>query len=90
MEYVQQVLVQIAADKLGDARVLLDDLEAHRRELRSMRGFRVMSINRAIEAGGITLVSVAGFDWIATRSIAWKLAAAAAVAVSVYQLSFLL
>lgn len=58
MEYVQQVLVQIAADKLGDARVLLDDLEAHRRELRSMRGFKVMSITRAIEAGGITLVSV--------------------------------
>jgi CO/xanthine dehydrogenase Mo-binding subunit len=51
-------LVQIAADKLGDARVLLDDLDAHRRELRSMRGFKAMSITRAIEAGGITLVSV--------------------------------
>jgi hypothetical protein len=58
MEQVQQVQVHVAAAKLGDARILFDDLEAHRRELRGLRGFVSMSINRAIESGGDTSVSV--------------------------------
>jgi plastocyanin/heme-degrading monooxygenase HmoA len=58
MEYVQQVNVHVAAAKLGDARVFFDDLEAHRRELRGLRGFVSMSIARSIEPGGDTLVSV--------------------------------
>jgi plastocyanin len=58
MEQVQQVQVHIAAAKLGDARILFDDLEAHRRELRGLRGFVSMSINRATEAGGDTSASV--------------------------------
>jgi plastocyanin len=58
MEYVQQVQALVAATKLGDARILFDALEAHRRDLRGLRGFVSMSINRSIEAGGDTLISV--------------------------------
>lgn len=58
MEYVHQVSVLVAAAKLGDARALFDDLEAHRRELRGLRGFVSMSVSRAVEAGGDTLVSI--------------------------------
>jgi plastocyanin len=58
MEQVQQIQVHVAAAKLGDARILFDDLEAHRRELRGLRGFVSMSINRAAEPGGDTSVSV--------------------------------
>jgi plastocyanin/heme-degrading monooxygenase HmoA len=58
MEQVQQVQVHVAAAKLGDSRTLFDDLEAHRRELRGLRGFVSMSISRSIEAGGDTGVIV--------------------------------
>jgi plastocyanin/heme-degrading monooxygenase HmoA len=58
MEYVQQVQALVAADKLGDARTLFDDLEAHRRDLRGLRGFLSMSIGRSVEAGGDTLVTL--------------------------------
>jgi plastocyanin len=58
MEYVQQVQARVPADRLGDVRPLFDDLEAHRRELRGLRGFLSMSIGRSAEAGGDTLVNV--------------------------------
>jgi plastocyanin/heme-degrading monooxygenase HmoA len=58
MEYVHQVSVLVAAAKLGDARALFDDLEAHRRELRGLRGFVSMSVGRSVETGGDTLVSI--------------------------------
>ncbi len=58
MEYVHQVSVLVVAAKLGDARALFDDLEAHRRELRGLRGFVSMSVGRSVEAGGDTLVSI--------------------------------
>jgi hypothetical protein len=58
MEQVLQVQVHVAAAKLGDSRTLFDDLEAHRRDLRGLRGFVSMSINRSIESGGDTAVSV--------------------------------
>ena len=58
MEQVQQVQVLVAAAKLGDARTLFEALEAHRRDLRGLRGFVSMSINRAIESGGDTSVAV--------------------------------
>jgi len=38
---------------------------------------------------GITLISVAGLDWLVDRSIGWKLTAAVAAAISAYQLSVL-
>lgn len=57
MEYVHQVSVLVAAEKLGDVRGLFDDLEAHRRELRGLRGFVSMSVGRSVEAGGDTLAS---------------------------------
>ncbi len=58
MEQVQQVQVHVAAAKLGEARTLFDDLETLRRDLRGLRGFVSMSINRSAEAGGDTAVSV--------------------------------
>ncbi len=58
MEQVQQVQVHIAAAKLGDAKVLIDDLEAHRRELQGMRGFVGMRITRSAEAGGDALLNI--------------------------------
>lgn len=58
MEYVQHVQVHIAAAKLGDAKTLIDDLEAHRRELRGMRGFAGMQIARSSEQGGDALLTV--------------------------------
>jgi len=58
MEYVHQVSVLVAAAKFGEARALFDDLEAHRRELRGLRGFVSMSVGRSVEAGGDTLVSI--------------------------------
>ena len=58
MEYVQQVLVHVAAAKLGDARTLFDALEAHRRDLRGLRGFVSMSVSRSSEPGGDVLVNV--------------------------------
>jgi plastocyanin/heme-degrading monooxygenase HmoA len=58
MEWIQQVSVQVAGARMGDARPLFDDLEAHRRELRGMRGFMSMSISRSTEAGGNILVAV--------------------------------
>ncbi len=58
MEQVQQVQVLVAAARLGDARILFDALEAHRRDLRGLRGFVSMSISRATESGGDTSVAV--------------------------------
>jgi plastocyanin len=75
MEYVQQVQALVAADKLGDARTLFDDLEAHRRELRGLRGFLSMSIDRAIESGGDTLVT-AETRWRVERALQEYLASA--------------
>jgi plastocyanin len=58
MEVVQEVSVQVDATKLGDLRGLIDDLEAHRRNLRGVRGFVGMQITRATEPGGNVLLTV--------------------------------
>lgn len=52
MENVHQTEALIAADKLGEARPLIDALEAHRRDLRGRRGFESMQISRSSEADG--------------------------------------
>ena len=58
MEQVQSVQVHVAAAKMGDARILFDDLEAHRRELRGLRGFVSMSIDgRSSPAATLLLAS---------------------------------
>jgi plastocyanin len=61
MEYVQRVLVRIAAEKLGDASGgggVIADLERHRSEARRRPGFVRMSITRSAEEGGDSLLSV--------------------------------
>jgi plastocyanin/heme-degrading monooxygenase HmoA len=61
MEYVQTVLVRIAAEKLGDATAsqgVIAELEAHRAEARRRPGFLRMTITRSAEEGGDSLLSV--------------------------------
>ena len=61
MEYVQTVLVRIAADKLGDAtgaQGIIAELEAHRAEARRRPGFLRMTVTRSAEEGGDSLLSV--------------------------------
>lgn len=58
MEYVQQVVVQVPAAKLGDVPKLIEQIEAHRSYMRQQRGYVSMRILRASEAGGNTQVTV--------------------------------
>jgi len=61
MEYVQTVLVRIAADKLTDATGpdgVINALEAHRSDIRRRTGFLRMQITRSVEEGGDVLLSV--------------------------------
>lgn len=61
MEYVQTVLVRIAAEKIGDATGsagVIGALERHRGEIRRRPGFLRMTITRANEEGGDSLLSV--------------------------------
>jgi hypothetical protein len=58
MEYVQQVLVQVQGAKMGDAKALTDDLEAHRRVARGRRGFAGMQITRQTTADGNLQIAV--------------------------------
>lgn len=58
MEYVHTVLVQIAANRVGDAERLFDELDAHRDFASTQRGFLGMRVTRTAHPEGDVQVVV--------------------------------